>query len=123
MTESWMINEPAHAAADHLDPVFVAGCDRRQGYPDPGVDLAVLAANGLDGTSAIVDLGAGTGRFAVATARQFGHATAVDISPAMLRTLRQRAAEARLTNLDCVQAGFLSYRPAGAPADAGQRRS
>jgi ubiquinone/menaquinone biosynthesis C-methylase UbiE len=113
-----MLDELAHAGPEHLDPVFVAGYERKQGYPDPAEDLAVLAAHGLDATSTVVDLGAGTGRFALAAARRFGQVTAVDISPAMLKFLRVRAAAAAVTNLACVQAGFLSYQHAGSPADA-----
>jgi SAM-dependent methyltransferase len=84
MTKPWTLDELAHMGPEHLDPDFVAGYDRKQGYPDPTEDLAVLAAHGLDETSVVVDLGAGTGRFALAAARRFGHLTAVDISPAML---------------------------------------
>jgi ubiquinone/menaquinone biosynthesis C-methylase UbiE len=118
MTTPWMLDELAHAGPEHLDPVFVAGYERKQGYPDPAEDLAVLAANGLDATSTVVDLGTGTGRFALAAARRFGQVTAVDISPAMLEYLRDRAADAAVANLACVQAGFLSYQHAGPPADA-----
>jgi ubiquinone/menaquinone biosynthesis C-methylase UbiE len=118
MTTPWMLDELAHAGPEHLDPVFVAGYERKQGYPDPAEDLAVLAAHGLDATSTVVDLGAGTGRFALAAARRFGQVTAVDISPAMLEYLRDRAADAAVANLECVQAGFLSYQHAGPPADA-----
>lgn len=113
-----MLDEPAHAGPEHLDPAFVAGYERKQGYPDPAEDLAVLADHGLDLTSTVVDLGAGTGRFPLAAARRFGQVTAVDISPAMVQLLRDRAAEAGVANLRCVQAGFLSYQHAGPPADA-----
>ncbi len=112
-----MIDELAHAGPEHLDPAFVAGYDRKQGYPDPAADLAAFEARGLDATSVVVDLGAGAGQFALAAARRFGHVTAVDISPAMLAALRERSAAAGLANLDCVQAGFLSYSRGGAPAD------
>ena len=118
MTKPWMLDELAHAGPEHLDPDFVAGYERKQGYPDPAEDLAVLAAHGLDATSTVVDLGAGTGRFALAAARRFGHVRAVDVSEAMLGFLRQRAAAAGVANLECVQAGFLSYQHAGPPADA-----
>jgi SAM-dependent methyltransferase len=112
-----MIDELAHAGSEHLDPAFVAGYDRKQGYPDPAEDLAVFTAHGLDGTSAVLDLGAGSGQFALAAARRFGHVTAVDVSPPMVAVLRERAAAAGLANLDCVRAGFLSYEHAGPPAD------
>jgi ubiquinone/menaquinone biosynthesis C-methylase UbiE len=112
-----MIDELAHAGPEHLDPDFVAGYDQKQGYPDPAEDLAAFEAHGLGGSSAVVDLGAGSGQFALAAARRFGHVTAVDISPAMLAALRERSAAAGLANLDCVQAGFLGYEHAGPPAD------
>jgi tRNA/tmRNA/rRNA uracil-C5-methylase (TrmA/RlmC/RlmD family) len=105
MIKPWMLDELAHAGPEHLDPDFVAGYERKQGYPDPAEDLAVLFAHGLDETSTVVDLGAGTGRFALAAARRFGQVTAVDISGAMLEFLRHGAAAAAVTNLACVQAG------------------
>jgi ubiquinone/menaquinone biosynthesis C-methylase UbiE len=118
MTRPWMLDEVAHAGPEHLAPAFVAGYERKQGYPDPSQDLEVLAAHGLDATSTVVDLGAGTGRFALAAARRFGRVTAVDISRAMLEHLRRRGAADGVTNLECVQAGFLSYQHAGPLADA-----
>ena len=113
-----MIDELAYAGPEHLDAAFVAGFDRKQGYPDPAADLDALTAQGLGAGSAVVDLGTGTGQFALAAARRFGHVTAEDVSPAMLDLLRERAAGARLSNLDCVRAGFLSYQHPGPPADA-----
>jgi ubiquinone/menaquinone biosynthesis C-methylase UbiE len=113
-----MIDELAYAGPEHLDAVFAAGFDRKQGYPDPSGDLDALAAQGVDESATVVDLGTGTGQFALAAARRFGHVTAVDVSPAMLALLRERAAGAGVGNLDCVRAGFLSYRHAGPPADA-----
>ena len=68
VTETWMIDELAHAGPEHLDAAFVAGYDRKQGYPDPAEDLAVFEAHGLDGASAVLDLGAGSGQFALAAA-------------------------------------------------------
>jgi SAM-dependent methyltransferase len=118
MTKPWMLDELAHAGTEHLDPEFVAGYERKQGYPDPTEDVEILATHGLDGRATVVDLGAGTGRFALAAARRFGRVTAVDISPVMLESLRRRAAGNAVGNLECVVAGFLSYRHAGPPADA-----
>ncbi|WP_165985176.1 class I SAM-dependent methyltransferase [Streptomyces sp. YIM 98790] len=114
----WVVDEQAHAGPEHLDAGFVAGFDRKQGWPGPGPDLAVLRAHGLDGSSHVVDLGAGTGRFALAAAREFGRVTAVDVSPAMAELVRERAAASGLGNLSVVRAGFLSYRHGGPAADA-----
>jgi hypothetical protein len=48
VAESWMIDELAYAGPEHLDAAFVAGFDRKQGYPDPAEDLDALAAQGVD---------------------------------------------------------------------------
>jgi len=113
-----MIDELAHAGPEHLDVAFVAGFDRKQGYPDPAADLAAFREHGVGGASTVVDLGAGTGRLALAAAPHVARVVAVDVSPAMLALLRERAARAGLANVECVQAGFLSYTHAGPPVDA-----
>jgi SAM-dependent methyltransferase len=109
-----MLDEMAHAGPEHLDAAFIAGFDRKQGYPDPAPDIAAFTGHGLGATSTVVDLGAGTGQFALAAAWHFGHVIAVDVSPAMLTAIREKAAaiSARLPEIDCVRAGFLSYSPA-----------
>jgi SAM-dependent methyltransferase len=42
---------------------------------------------------------------------------AVDVSPAMVAAIQTKAATSGITNVECVQAGFLSYQHTGAPAD------
>jgi ubiquinone/menaquinone biosynthesis C-methylase UbiE len=108
-----MLDEMAHAGPEHLDEAFIAGFDRKQGYPDPAADIAAFTARGLDGTSVVVDLGAGTGQFALAAAWHFGQVVAVDVSGAMLAAIREKAAgiSAPLPALEYAQAGFLSYSP------------
>jgi len=118
MTKAWMIDELAHAGPEHLDAAYVAGFDRKQGYPDPAADLAVFREHSVGSAATVVDLGAGTGRLALAAAPHVGRVVAVDVSPAMLARLREQAAKAGLANVECVQAGFLSYAHAGPPADA-----
>jgi SAM-dependent methyltransferase len=118
MAKPWMIDELAHAGPEHLDPAFVAEYDRKQGFPDPTEDLTVLLEHGLDQEGTLVDFGPGTGRLALAAAPLVRRVVAVDISPAMQSLLRRRAAEVGLSNIECVQAGFLSYEHTGPSADA-----
>ena len=118
-----MLNEMAHAGPEHLDPDFIAGYDRKQGYPDAEESLAAFAAHGLGADARVVDLAAGTGQFAIPAARRFGRVTAVDVSPAMVAELRKKAAGADVPNLEVVQAGFLSYEHAGPPADGVHTRN
>jgi SAM-dependent methyltransferase len=112
----WFPDELGHAGAEHLDPGFVDGYDRKQQF-DPAEDAAKLAELGLGSSSALVDLGAGTGKFAFAAARSLRHVTAVDISPVMVAALQLRADETGSTNVDVVRAGFLSYEHEGPPPD------
>jgi SAM-dependent methyltransferase len=117
MDRPWMPDELRHAGPEHLDAEFVAGFDRKQGYPDPAADLDTLRRHGVLGADAtVVDLGAGTGRFALAAARHCGRVVAVDVSPAMTDHLRRAAAE--LPAVEVVRGGFLSYEHTGPPADA-----
>ena len=113
----WTIEELVHAGPEHLDAAFVAGYDRKQGF-DPSEDVAALRRLGLNEASTLVDLGAGTGRLALAAAPHADKVVAVDVSPAMVAHLRSRVAQVGVTNVECVQAGFLSYEHQGPPADA-----
>ena len=64
----------------------------------------------------VVDLGAGTGRFALTAASHCGRVVAVDIAPAMVEHLRRAAGDPPA--VEVVRAGFLSYEHAGPAADA-----
>src|SRR5215207_8795031 len=108
MDGSWMLDELGHAGPEHLNPGFVAGFDRKQGYPDVEADLDVLRGHGvLHDRATVVDLGTGTGRFALAAARHCGRVVAVDVSPAMIEHVRRAAVD--MPTVEAVQAGFLSY--------------
>ncbi|HEV2786586.1 MAG TPA: class I SAM-dependent methyltransferase [Solirubrobacteraceae bacterium] len=57
-----------------------------------------------DTSSSVLDVGAGTGRFALALAGAFGHVTVVEPSEAMLAFLTRRAEQLGVTNLTTIQA-------------------
>src|SRR5438270_9981383 len=105
---TWFFDERAHAGAEHLDPDYVATYDRKAGS-NAVEELAHLLELGLNDTSTLLDLGAGTGTIALAAAPACRRVVAIDVSPAMLARLQARVAELGLTNLECVQGGFLTY--------------
>jgi SAM-dependent methyltransferase len=115
--QSWLLDELATAGQEHLDPSSVEGYDRKQGYPEAADDVAVFSRYGLGPESTIVDLGTGTGQFALPAARQFGRVIAVDVSPLMVQVIRDHAAAHGLRNIEVLQAGFLSYKHQGPPVD------
>jgi len=111
-----LLEELALAGPEHLDEAYVSGYDRKAGF-DPGPDVELLRSLGLGPGSTVVDLGAGTGTFALAVAPYCERVVAVDVSPAMLDALSAKVAEHGATNVECVQAGFLSYEHSGAPPE------
>ena len=111
MTEpSWWLDERGHAGAEHLDPEYVAGYDAKSGT-EWGDEIEALLSLGVEGRSTVVDIGAGTGTFALSIAPHVARVIGVDVSDAMVETMRARGVEA-------VQAGFLSYDHTGDLADA-----
>jgi SAM-dependent methyltransferase len=115
-TPRWFLDELAHAGSEHLDAGSIAGYDRKAGT-DPLADVALLRARGLNETHTLVDFGAGTGTFALAVAPFCRRVVAVDVSPPMLRALREKAARHGILNIECVTGGFLTYTHQGAAAD------
>ncbi len=87
-----------------------------RGTPTRTSHIAAFEAHGLGSGSAVADLGAGTGQFAIPAARRFGRVIAVDVSSAMLAALRAKADRDGLDNLTVERAGFLGFSP-GSPVD------
>lgn len=115
-TDVWTFDELRHAGEEHLDPAYVAEYDRKAAV-DPADDLALLRSQGLSAQSTVVDLGAGTGTFALAAAPFCKRVVAVDVSPAMLAAMRAQAERLGGANIEYARAGFLSYDHAGECAD------
>lgn len=115
-TAGWMLDEVANAGRENLDAGHVARYDSKEDAGAPA-EVDLLLSHGMSRDSIVVDLGAGTGQFTLAAASRCARVVAVDVSPVMVRALQANVAEARLRNVDVVQAGFLSYEHHGAPAD------
>ena len=114
---SWLLDELATAGRENLDENHVARYDDKE---DAGAadEVELLADLGLlDPSHTVVDLGAGTGQFAVAAAARGSRVVAVDVSPVMMNRLRQKVTSSGLANIECVLAGYLTYEHHGAPAD------
>lgn len=112
----WYIDEVAHAGVEHFDPGYVPTYDQKAGT-NPQEDLAELQGLGLSKSHTLVDLGAGTGTFALAAAPYCKRVIAVDVSQEMLGVLDEKRKRSGIPNLEVVHAGFLSYDHRGDPAD------
>jgi len=112
----WKLDEVASAGRENLDADHVRRYDAKE---DAGAveEVALLQRLGLLKDATVIDLGAGTGQFTLAVGPHCARVVAVDVSPVMLSTLRGKIETARVTNVEVVQAGFLTYTHTGDPAD------
>ncbi|MDQ3090709.1 MAG: class I SAM-dependent methyltransferase [Actinomycetota bacterium] len=81
-------------------------------------EICLLQDAGVLGPGcSVVDIGAGSGQFALAAAQICKRVVAVDVSPVMLARLAEKVDRRAVSNVEAIGAGFLSYRHAGEPAD------
>jgi cyclopropane fatty-acyl-phospholipid synthase-like methyltransferase len=78
----------------------------------------IVATLDLPSSATVIDMGCGTGAFAIHAATQYRAVHAVDVSRAMLHRARWKARKAGLSNVEFHHGGFLTYEHRAAPADA-----
>ena len=115
-TPGWLLDEVAVAGRENFDPEHVSRYDGKEDGA-AAEEVALLGDLGLAQDSVVIDLGAGTGQFTLAVAPRCGHVVAVDVSSVMLDRLRAKLDAAAVDNVEVEQAGFLTYRHRGEPAD------
>ena len=104
------------AGRENLDAGHVARYDAIEDAA-ASEEVALLIELGLSADDVVVDIGTGTGQFALDVASRCAQVIAVDISPVMLATLRDKITRARVDNVEVVEAGFLNYEHRTVPAD------
>lgn len=112
----WVLDELATAGRENLDPVHAGQYDAKEDARSAD-EVQLLVELGLDETKDVVDLGAGTGQFALAAAAVSRKVLAVDVSEVMLEQLRAKITSQTISNIEVVNAGFVTYDHAGPPAD------
>ena len=78
----------------------------------------IITRLGLGPESTVIDMGAGTGAFAVHAANYCKQIYAVDVSEAMLEVCQSKLTQAGLENVVCRVGGFLSYEHQDEPVEA-----
>ncbi len=78
----------------------------------------IISHLSLKSDQTVLDMGAGTGTFALVAAQYCAQVYAVDIAPTMLNRARQKARKAGVANIEFHQGGFLSYEHKANPVDA-----
>ncbi len=116
----WFYDEMKHSGVDYSDLAQVQAFDERhQKFRDYAkASRAIVDRLGLGPGDTVIDMGTGTGAFALHAAPACKTVYAVDVSQAMLDYARQKAEKAGLKNVVFCHGGFLTYEHAGEPADA-----
>ncbi len=115
--DSWWLDERRHAGREHFDEEHARRYDAKMDARAAD-EISLLEDAGLLGpSSSVIDIGAGSGQFTLAAAQVCKRVVAVDVSPVMLARLREKLDLSAVSNVEVVDAGFLSYEHAGEPAD------
>jgi len=116
----WQYDEMKHAGVDYNSPAQVEAYDKNhqkfRNY-QKGTE-AIIQALELGPEHTVIDMGAGTGAFALHAARYCKRIHAVDVSKAMLDYARQKAQKAGIQNIVFCHGGFLTYEHRAEPVDA-----
>jgi len=117
---AWQYDETRPCGANFNSAVVARAYDTYHGrfrdFDRESEEIAGFLDLGAGDT--VIDMGCGTGAFAVHAAGRCGKVYAVDPSRAMLRRARKKAKQAGPANIEFHQGGFLTYRHDAEPVDA-----
>lgn len=117
---AWQYDEMKHSGVDYADEAVAKSYDACHGtfrnYEQEAKEI--IAKLGVGPDSAVLDMGCGTGTFAIHAAGHYRKVYAADVSPEMLKCARDKAKQAGVQNLEFRHGGFLTYRHDGEPLDA-----
>ncbi|WP_195574153.1 class I SAM-dependent methyltransferase [Paenibacillus sp. 1001270B_150601_E10] len=116
-----MYNEFQQVGVNFDDEAKVSSYDEEMGTFRDFQEEAETIANhiGLKPEHTVIEMGTGTGNYAIEAAKLCKHVYAVDVSPSMLKRAKEKAAAKQITNISFIHAGFLSYDHSSyEPADA-----
>jgi len=116
-TPAWQYHEPDHPGAD-FDALAESYDRNMQKFRDiQGEIQEVLDFLDLQPDQSILEMGTGTGEFALAAARRCRKVYAVDLAEGMLRYAEKKAQARGLANVEFLQSGFLTYHHQGEQLD------
>ncbi len=104
-----------YGAPEEVDVYDSTHADFRDAVAEADAILDLLGTRPGD---RIIEIGTGTGTFAIQAARRGAQVYAIDVSPAMIAQARAKAAKAGVTPIEFIHAGFLTYEHTDTPADA-----
>jgi putative AdoMet-dependent methyltransferase len=117
-TPAWQYHEPDHPGADFDALAEVYDRNMQKHRDVQGEIKQILDFLDLRPDQTILEIGTGTGEFALAAARHCAKVYAVDLSLGMLKYAEKKATSRDVTNVEFLPGGFLTYCHKGAQLDA-----
>lgn len=114
---AWFYDELQQVGVDFEDMTQVATYDRNQTSNTPEACQVLIKQLGIAVGQTVIELGTGTGNFAIQSALVGAKVYAVDVSQAMLTYAQQKANTAGIDSIEFHHAGFLTYEHQGNLAD------
>jgi putative AdoMet-dependent methyltransferase len=115
---NWQYYEPSHPGAD-FDALAELYDRSMQKFRDiQGEIHEVLGFLDLQPDQTVLEIGTGTGEFAMAAANHCSKVYAIDLSAGMLRYAEKKARSQGVSNVEFIQGGFLTYEHEGSSLDA-----
>ncbi len=120
MDPGWHYDEMKQVGTDYADVREVEAYDvRMQKLRHIGEETeTIFTALNIKQDQTILEIGCGTGEFAIAAAGRCSKVIAADVSLPMLEFARQKAKNRHAKNIEFHNAGFLTYEHSGEPVDA-----
>jgi ubiquinone/menaquinone biosynthesis C-methylase UbiE len=115
----WLYNEIVQVGTDYQDISNVQAYDMQMAkFRDVTKEATdIIEAISLEREHSLLEIGTGTGNFAIETAKHCNNVYAIDVSSTMIAYAKQKAQEMGISNISFIQAGFLSYEHNGYPLD------
>lgn len=117
---AWQYDEMQQVGTDYTDEAQVEAYDRQmQRLRDVNEETeAIIKSIDIKRSNTILEIGTGTGSFAIEAAKHCEKVIAIDVSLKMLEFAQKKAQMMGVTNVEFNHAGFLTYDHTEKPFDA-----
>jgi ubiquinone/menaquinone biosynthesis C-methylase UbiE len=115
----WFYDETVQVGTDYQDISNVQAYDIQMAkFRDTKKEATdIIEVISLGREHSLLEIGTGTGNFAIEAAKHCNYVYAIDVSPEMIAYAKQKAQKKGIGNISFFQAGFLNYEHNGYPLD------
>lgn len=119
LNKEWFYDETIQVGTNYQDISNVQAYDQQMAkFRDVKKEAKdIIEAISLGGEHSLLEIGTGTGNFAIEAAKHCNEIYAIDVSSAMIAYAKQKAQINGISNISFFQAGFLNYEHNGSPLD------